>query len=163
MPLSAAAAGWKIGEWALKLWPLWAGIILVISGAIWLNVHDARVAREARAEVEARLSTCNEQKRQAAMAVDESRKALGQLQQGYADQAELMAELAKREASAKTRGDKAVAQLAAKEKVLRAEIDRLKVAAEAPSTSPQLSCEEADNILRDLAVRRAATPTGGGG
>ena len=161
MPLIGAAAGWKVGEWALKLWPLWVGIILVISGSIWLNVHDARVAREARAEVEARLGVCNEQKRQAALAVEESRKALDQLQKGYADQAELMAELAKREASAKSRGDQAVARLAAKEKVLRLEIARLQAETEKPSASPEMTCAEADVILRDLAVRRAA-PGGGG-
>lgn len=144
-----------IASWALRLWPLWLGIGLVVVGAIWLNVHDARVAREARAEVEARLSVCDQQRREAALEVDEARRAIDELVKGYSAQAEQMAELARSEAAAKTRGDKAVQQALAKEKALRLKIDELKAEAAKPAASPELSCDEADAILRDLAARRA--------
>jgi hypothetical protein len=154
MPVIAAAAGGKLLEWALKLWWLWLAIGLFIGGAVWLNVHDARVARAAKAEVEAKLTVCETQRREAALAVQEAREAIGKLEAGYAKQAAEMEQLRQAEAAAKARGDRAVAQALAKQRALLAKIDELKAEAAKPAATPEMSCAEADAILRDLAARR---------
>lgn len=159
MPLIAGAVASAAWSWFARLWPLWLGIGLVVFGAIALNVHDKRVAREAVAAVEAeykaRLSQCEETKRQAALAIQEARSAIDTLQQSYAEQSARVIELVKAEAAAKARGDRAVAQALAKERALLGKIAELKAEAEKPAATPELSCEEADAILRDLAARRA--------
>lgn len=156
VPILAGLVGGKAVDWLIKLWPLWVGIALFCAGVIALNVHDARVRREAIAEKEAELKVCGETVRKAAMALQESREAINKLQAAYADQTAAIDELEQREAAAKSRGDKVLADFHAKERRLRVEIQKLRAEVEKPAPTPEISCEQADAILHDLAVRQKA-------
>lgn len=166
MPLVGVGIGAKLFEWFVRLWPLWLAIALAVFAIGALKVHDNRVAKAAReavvAEYEPKLRQCEDTKRQAAMALEQSRRAMVQLQESYAAQSAAVAELREREAQARKKGQLEVAKALVKERELLSRIERLQGALAAPAATEEMGCEEAERILREGAERRATVWEGDG-
>jgi biopolymer transport protein ExbB/TolQ len=135
-----------------KLWPLWLALGLCILGWITLGVHDARVKREAVAAKEVELKVCMESNVKAAQALQATRQQVEKVLKANAEQAAAIAHWEQAEAQARARGDKLAAEHAVRERRLHQRIAELRVQLATPAATPEISCEEADKILTDLAV-----------
>ena len=128
------------------------GIVALVG---WWEMHNYQIRKAEREKWQAAMKVCEENTATAVSANKSLQASADALVGKIKAQNDQIAALAKAEASARNARDASLAAALAKERSLRAEINRLTVIAQAPAVpqTPEV-CNEAASVLRALATDR---------
>ena len=131
--------------WGIRIAVLLGAILMLFGAVKW---HDHKIRTEEAAKWKPLLAA--EQAR-----ADQATTALASLTESYKAQTAAMEEIERRSKALIAAKDKVLLALAAKEKTLRSEVERLKsIVAGPPAPTAEKSCADATDILARLAAWR---------